>query len=223
MPDSAQTPIVERFVLGPFETNCYVVSAPGSDSCWIVDAGYGPDAMIERIRERGQRVGAVVLTHAHADHIAGLDEIIGAFPGVPVFLHPSERAWLRDPELNLSGFAGTPLVCDAEATGELSDGQALELLGATWRVLHTPGHSPGGVTLVLESVGESGAHVAFVGDTLFAGSIGRSDFPTSDEAALHRSIRERLYTLDEDTTALPGHGPPTTIGREKRSNPFVRS
>lgn len=172
-----------------------------------------------------------MLTHAHIDHIAGLDEIARAFPNAPVHLHQSERLWLTDPTLNLSAAAGQPITCATTVTHALEDGRTLELLGQSWRVLHTPGHSPGGVTLVLESRSE-GSHgiapgiapgIAFVGDTLFAGSIGRSDFPTSDEAMLHRSIRDQLYTLPATTRALPGHGPPTTIGHEMATNPFVRA
>ena len=223
MPESAQTPIIERFVLGPYETNCYLVTARDHPACWIVDASFEPGAMIDRVRELDRTVEAIVLTHAHVDHIAGLDELAEAFPDAPIYLHPSEHRWLTDPMLNLSGFAGDPVVCRTLATHALEDGQTLVLLGQTWRVIHTPGHSPGGVTLVLESSDEPAPHVAFVGDTLFAGSIGRSDFPSSDEATLHRSIREKLYTLPEDTAALPGHGPPTTIGKERAANPFVRA
>lgn len=223
MPESTQTPIIERFVLGPFETNCYVVSRPEGDSCWVADAGYGAEAMAEHIKEQGRSVEAIVLTHAHADHIGGLDDLAGAFPDAPVYLHQAEHPWLTDPMLNLSAMGGQPLSCNTEATQTLEDGQALELLGQRWRVLHTPGHSPGSVSLALETTDESAPDIAIVGDTLFNGSIGRSDFPTSDEAMLHRMIREKLYALPDDTAALPGHGPPTSIGREKQSNPFVRA
>jgi len=223
MPETTQTPIIERFVLGPFETNCYVVSLPEGDSCWVVDAGYGAEAMAEHIKEQGRSVEAIVLTHAHADHIGGLDHLAGAFPEAPVHLHPIEHPWLADPMLNLSAMGGQPLSCATRATHALEDGQTLELLGQAWRVLHTPGHSPGSVTLALETSDDEAPDIAFVGDTLFQGSIGRSDFPTSDERLLHRMIREKLYALTEVTAALPGHGPPTTIGREKQSNPFVRA
>jgi hydroxyacylglutathione hydrolase len=214
-------PEVECFTLGPFATNCYLVRVPtGQDAargeCWIVDAGFNPGVMIERARSLGLTPSMVLLTHAHIDHIAGLNEIRAAFPGAPVLIHEDEASFLADPSLNLSGGYGLPFSTRGPDR-LLRDGERLLLSGTEWRVLHTPGHSPGGVTLWCES-----ARLALVGDTLFAGSIGRFDFPTSDEEALYRSIRERLYTLPDEARVLPGHGPETTIGREKRSNPFVR-
>lgn len=210
-------PRVEGMPLGPFETNCYILTAPGTDECWIIDASFDPQALIDRIRARGLRPTRIILTHAHIDHIAGLDDIRRAFGRLPVSIHQQEAGFLADPELNLSGAYGMPF-----STGGPDDtlhgGESLSLGGETWRVLFTPGHSPGGITLWNESASE-----AIVGDTLFAGSIGRFDFPTSDEAALTTSIRETLYKLPEQTTVHPGHGPTTTIGREMRSNPYVRA
>jgi hydroxyacylglutathione hydrolase len=217
MPTPAGKARLEAFALGPFGTNCYVVHAPPDPACWIVDAGYGPAPMIERIREAGLRPERILLTHAHVDHIGGLTEVRRAFPGVPTAIHPAERDWLGDPTLNLSAAMGDPFTA-APAEESLEEGQTLTLAGAEARVLHTPGHSPGGVTLVLD-----GSEAALVGDTLFAGSIGRFDFPTSDQDRLFASIRDKLYALPDAFTAHPGHGPPTTIGREKRSNPFVRA
>jgi hydroxyacylglutathione hydrolase len=214
--------LIEGFALGPFETNCYVVYVPGprgairGRGCWIVDASFGPEPLIGRVRELGLIPEALLLTHAHVDHIAGVDEVLAAFSGTPVVIHPSEREWLRDPALNLSVGMGTPVTAHGpDRTYEA--GEELELSGTRWTVLHTPGHSPGGVALW------NGAdNVALVGDALFAGSVGRTDFPGSDPHLLARSIRERLYTLPEETIIYPGHGPQSTIGREKRTNPFVR-
>jgi hydroxyacylglutathione hydrolase len=209
---------LERFALGPFETNCYVVyesTAPGSP-CWVVDASFGPAAMTARIRELGLRPAALILTHAHVDHIAGVDEVLRAFPGTPVWIHQAEADWLQDPLKNLSAGMGERITAHGPDR-TLPEGMELRLAESTWRVLHTPGHSPGGITLYHA---ESGT--ALVGDALFAGSIGRTDFPGSSFETLERSIREKLYTLPPATRIYPGHGPESTVERERRSNPFVR-
>ena len=214
-------PGVECFTLGPFATNCYVVT-PGeggtgdAKSCWIVDASFEPGEMIGHVRERGLKPAALVLTHAHVDHIAGVRDVLGAFPGTPLLIHEAESGWLNDPLLNLSAMMGMPVTAP-EATRVLREGEVLGLSRDEWRVMHTPGHSPGGITLYHEPSG-----TAIVGDSLFSGSIGRTDFPGSDHATLERSIRERLYTLPDDVRIWPGHGPGSTIGREKKTNPFVR-
>ncbi len=210
------TPTIVGVPLGPFDTNCYIVNHPASDECWIVDAGLNPGALIDEIRRRRLRPVAVVLTHAHWDHIAGLWEVRKAFPEVPILIHEAERAWLADPLLNLSAAVVTPMTAP-EASQLLRDGDELTLAGERWKVLHTPGHSPGGLTLWHEP-----SATALVGDALFAGSVGRTDFPGSDPQVLANSIRTRLYTLPDKTRVYPGHGPETTIGREKASNPFVR-
>ena len=206
---------IDRFVLGPFETNCYLVRA--ADESWVVDAGFDPDELCAAIERLDKPPSRVILTHAHADHIAGLDQVRALCPDAPVHIHPLEQSWLSEPRLNLSAGFGLPVTV-APATDLLADGQTLDLGSLSWRVVHTPGHSPGSVSLIQP---ESG--VAIVGDTLFNGSIGRFDFPTSSEQDLFASIRDRLYALDDDTRVLPGHGPETTIGREKRSNPYVRA
>jgi hydroxyacylglutathione hydrolase len=217
----APTPRVAVFTLGPYETNCHVVSVPGSESCWIVDAGFEPEPMIEHVRAGGLRPVSLILTHAHPDHIAGVSAVRSAFPRLPVLIHPAEAGWLNDPELNLSSYMGAPITAPGP-DGLLEDGQELELAGTRWTVLHTPGHSPGGITLYHSGAGSQSAGIALVGDALFAGSIGCTDFPGSDHETLIRSIRTRLYTLPDGTRIYPGHGPETTIGREKQTNPFVR-
>lgn len=204
---------IETFCLGEWMTNCYVVSV--ADRCWVVDAGFEPRPMIEYIRRQALTPSQVVLTHAHVDHIAGLGEVLEAFPDLPILVHEAETAFLTDPSLNLSVALDRP-VCSPSATGQLEHGQILELGGVRIEVRHTPGHSPGGVTLYQQEAG-----IAIVGDALFAGSIGRHDFPTSNQETLLRSIRDQLLILPDHTRVLPGHGPETTIGREKRMNPFL--
>lgn len=213
--------VVEMATLGPFETNSYLVYPEGGGKegpCWIVDPSFGPGPLIARVKELGLRPIAIVLTHAHVDHIAGVDEVLRAFatPPLPVLVHEAEKDWLGDPMKNLSAMGGMRVTARGP-TGTIAEGQELELGGVRWLVLHTPGHSPGGITLY-----HAASATAIVGDTLFAGSVGRSDFPGSDPETLETSIRRKLYTLPDETTIYPGHGPSSTIGEEKRSNPFVR-
>jgi hydroxyacylglutathione hydrolase len=181
-----------------------------------VDASFEPEPMIEFVRSSGMTPQALILTHTHVDHIAGVRTVLAAFPGLPLLVHPAEEKWLWDPMLNLSAMSGLP-VTTPEPTGLMNEGDELVLGDTTWRVLHTPGHSPGGITLYHANSG-----TAIVGDSLFSGSIGRTDLPGGDHATLERSIKQKLYTLPEHVRVYPGHGPDTTIGRERRSNPYVR-
>jgi len=158
-----------------------------------------------------------LLTHAHLDHIGGLTEARRRFPGVPIWIHAAEAGWLTDAEANLSAFTGQPVTAPP-ADRVLEDGQTLTLAGLAWTAIHVPGHSPGSLAYSNTETG-----VCFGGDALFRGSIGRTDFPGCDFETLADSIRSRLYTLPDETRLLPGHGPATTIGEEKRSNPFVRA
>ncbi|MCK4873354.1 MAG: MBL fold metallo-hydrolase [Phycisphaerales bacterium] len=208
---------VDCFAVGPFETNCYIVRVAGETECWIVDAGFDPEPIIAAVREMGLTATWLLLTHAHVDHIAGVEEVRSAFPGLKVAIHEAEERFLADPALNLSLPFGMSITT-SPADRLLQDGDTLTLAGTTWSVLHTPGHSPGGVTFH-----HGPSSTALVGDTLFLGSIGRSDFPTSDERLLHASIREVLYALPGDTIVYPGHGPTTTIQTERTSNMFVRA
>jgi glyoxylase-like metal-dependent hydrolase (beta-lactamase superfamily II) len=205
---------LKSFTLGPFQTNCFVVAAAGR--CWLVDVGGAPGPMLDFVDEQGLTVEKIVLTHAHADHIAGLQDAADRYPDAPILIHADEKNFLSDTTLNLSAGFGLPVVAP-DATGTLAHGDRLELAGLTFEVRHTPGHSPGGITLH-----QPDHALALVGDTLFAGSIGRFDFPTSDGPQLIRSIHEQLLTLPDDTAIHPGHGPSSTIGQERASNPYLR-
>lgn len=215
---------VEAFALGAYQTNCYIVTTPGTDGapagCWVADCGQGPAPLLGRLaqleRDHGLTPDAFVLTHAHLDHIAGLHEARRRFPRVPIWIHAAEADWLTNAEKNLSAFSPTPVTAPP-ADRLLEDGNTLALAGQQWDVLHVPGHSPGSCAFFHAPSG-----VCISGDTLFAGSIGRTDFPGSSFQTLEASIREKLYTLPDATRILPGHGPETTVGREKASNQFVR-
>ena len=214
-------PTIETFSLGPYQTNCYIVrggpDADGREKCWVADVGFEPGPMLARIADLGLTPEAFVLTHAHLDHIAGLFEARRRFPHTPIWIHEAEKDWLTDDRQNLSAFSPTPVTAPPADT-LLRDGDELDLAGQTWRVLHTPGHSPGGIALYCEP-----AAVCLCGDALFNGSIGRTDFPGSDFDTLAASIRSKLYTLPDETVLYPGHGPTTTVGAEKQSNPFVHA
>lgn len=210
-------PRLHAFELGRCATNAYVVAPPAGqgEACWIVDPGEGPGPLLRFLATSGLRPVAVLCTHAHADHIAGLEQVLAATGPLPVLAHPLEHGWFGDPMLNLSQFIGEPVSVRAP-TGTLTDGQELVLGPMRWKVLHTPGHSPGSVTLWCPD-----AHLALAGDTLFRDSIGRVDFPTSDPEAMRTTLHQVLLRLPDQTRIFPGHGPDTTIGRERRANPFV--
>ena len=215
---SIDAPLIDAFCLGPYQTNCYIVHGETPDrqpSCWVADFSFEIGSLITRLDDRSLTPEALVLTHAHVDHIAGLGETKRRFPDAPILIHEAEKDWLTDAFLNLSGLTPTP-VTTPPADRLLADGDELTLAGRSWRVMHTPGHSPGSVSLYAEEAG-----VCICGDAIFKGSVGRTDFPGCSFAELERSIREKLYALPDDTVLLPGHGPATTVGDEKRTNPFV--
>lgn len=209
------TPRIKTFVLGDYQTNCFAVSNPGSPEAWIVDCGFDPEPLLDWVEQQGLAPAAILLTHAHSDHIAGVDLALGRLGAMPIYVHEAEKGFCSDPLLNLSAATGMP-VRVTEPDRHLHDGDTIRLGSEAWRVVHAPGHSPGGVLFIHEPSGQ-----AIVGDSLFAGSIGRIDFPTSDPAAFRRTILEVMMGLPDDMVIHPGHGPATTIGRERATNPFV--
>jgi len=217
--NSDSRPYVQVFPLGGFQTNCMVLTCgepTEGNSCWIIDCGYEPEQMLDSITKQGLVPEKIILTHAHADHIAGLIDARTRFPDVPIYMNEAEESWLTDPMLNLSAALGLSVTAPAPE-GFLSEGDRLKLKELEFRVVLTPGHSPGGISLIHDEY-----KLAFVGDTLFSGSIGRTDFPGSSFEELSESIKSKLYVLDPETVCFPGHGPTTTIGQEMNSNPFVK-
>ena len=207
---------IARFILGDFETNCYIVRADGSAvDCVVIDAGLDSEELVESLVEHKWNPVAVILTHGHIDHIAGLEALRRQFPAIKVYVHRLDAAMLANPKANLSSLMqGSYRAQPADVL--VDNGDVIEEAGLRLEVLHTPGHTPGGICLYARRDG-----LAFVGDTLFAGSIGRTDFPGGDMDQLIRSIKTKLLTLPDDTTIYPGHAMRSTVGREKRANPFL--
>jgi glyoxylase-like metal-dependent hydrolase (beta-lactamase superfamily II) len=206
---------IDYLILGGYQTNCYVLRKDESaKECLIIDPGLEAEELIEFLDEQKLNPVAVVLTHGHIDHIAGLTVLRSRFPEIKVYIHNLDAEMLIEPNINLSAMSGSAFVTKAEDVS-LKERDEIDLAGVKLLVLHTPGHTPGGISLYSKEDG-----VVFVGDTLFADSIGRTDFPASSMSQLLNSVREKLFTLPEETKVYPGHGPATTIAAEKAHNPF---
>jgi len=211
---TSDSPVIATVPLGPYQTNCFVVAVAGSDDqAFLVDCGDTPEPLFESLDRSGRRLAGILLTHAHHDHIAGIDLALKRYGSLPIHAPRLEAAWNMEPMLNLSAFLGRPARV-TPPTDLFEEGDACPL-GPGWRILHLPGHSPGSSAFLHEEAG-----ILLAGDTLFAGSIGRVDFPTSDPASMKSSL-DRILELDDRTRVLPGHGPETSIGRERATNPFL--
>lgn len=204
---------IEKFVLGSMGTNCYIILNEETKECAIVDPAICPDYFVSHIKSHGYIPKMILLTHAHFDHVMGIDGLVDEFQ-IPVYLHEEEMELLADPSLNLSALFGASYSYQ-KAQG-LKDGETLSVANYEFRVIHTPGHTKGGCCYYCES-----EEVLISGDTLFCQSVGRSDFPTGSMSTLVRSIKERLLCLPEDVKVYPGHESMTTIGDEKKYNPFI--
>jgi glyoxylase-like metal-dependent hydrolase (beta-lactamase superfamily II) len=226
--------LVTGFPAGSFAANCYVVAPDAGAECVIVDPGQDAQRGIEEIVARYRlKPIAVLLTHGHIDHVWSVAPVCGA-RGIPAYIHPGDRELLSDPARGLSRNVGQELFggltfTEPDDVLELSDGAAIELAGLTFAVAHMPGHTEGSVTFGTGGADESAdtgttdrseEAILFSGDLLFAGSIGRTDLPGGDHQKMLRSL-ERALTLPDETVVLPGHGPNTTIGAERRANPFL--
>ncbi|MCE9553450.1 MAG: MBL fold metallo-hydrolase [Planctomycetes bacterium] len=205
------------FVSPPFQENTYVVHLPGRDDCLIVDPGFTPREVIDHIDQLGLKPAAILLTHGHSDHIGGNAAMKRRWPDCPIIIGRGDAPKLTDPWQNLSGQFGLPMV-SPPADRLVDDNEQLELAGMRLEVRDAPGHCAGHVVYVWH---DGRPKIVLGGDVLFAGGIGRTDFPDGDFRALVRSIHNRLFTLEDDTIVLSGHGEATTIGEERRGNPFV--
>jgi len=203
----------------PFDENSYIVWKAGDARAIVIDPGLQPAEILEVLDQYGLQLQAIWLTHGHADHIAGNPSLKKRYPEAPIMIHPLDADKLTDPWQNLSAQFGLQLVSPA-ADRLINEGEMLEVGGIKWRVAHLPGHCRGHVVFVSEGLEPT---VVLAGDTLFNGSVGRTDFPDGNPADLVNGIREKLYTLPDSTIVLPGHGPSTTVGNEKESNPFVQA
>ena len=200
--------------VGAFDANCAVLWNDGGDACWIVDPGADAGAIAAFCGAQGLRPALVAFTHGHFDHIGGVTGLLEKWPDLPVHISPGDAAWAFTRANAWEGaYPATPR--PATLVADLVEGATLAAAGLSARVLATPGHTPGGVCLRFEGEG-----LLLSGDTLFAGSCGRTDFPGGSREEMEASLR-RLAALPPETEVVPGHGPATTIGREVATNPFL--
>jgi hydroxyacylglutathione hydrolase len=211
--------LVAGFPAGPWQTNCWVVAPQKGEQCVVIDPGHGAEGPLDvLLAELRLRPVAVLLTHGHVDHVWSVAPVCGA-KDVPALIHPADRAMLTDPNSGLGAPPGTPILgrlewSEPDDVRELVDGELLQLAGLQLRVDATPGHTRGSVTF-------TGGEEFFSGDLLFAGSIGRTDLPGGSYDQMLASLAAVPLGLPDETVVRPGHGPDTTIGRERATNPFL--
>ena len=205
---------LELFVLGNFAVNSYLIHDASTKKCIIIDPGQEPFPVIQYIENHQLQPLFVVNTHGHIDHIEGNGELCDHF-SIQVMIGEGDAPMLTDPKKNLSHFHGTPVYSPA-AGGILHDGDQLDIGESKIRIMETPGHSPGSISLLFDDS-------IICGDVLFSGSIGRTDFPGASYDTLMRTLHEKLLKLPDDTVVYPGHGPKTTIADERANNPFLQN
>ena len=205
--------IFDHLVVGPLQCNGYIVGDPETREAIVIDPGDDADRLAASLSEKNLTVTAIVATHAHFDHIVAAERL-RALTGAPFYLHAEDKpllSWMQE-----SGrlFLGMDLPPPPEVDTEAREGDRLIAGSVDLEIVHTPGHSPGSISLI-------GGGAVFSGDTLFAGSIGRTDLPGGDTQALLDAVKDKLFRLDDELPVYPGHGPMTTLGTERESNPFV--
>ncbi|GGM03445.1 MULTISPECIES: MBL fold metallo-hydrolase [Micromonospora] len=221
--------LVAGFPAQAFDTNCYVVAAGPGEQCVVVDPGIGVvDQLDAVLAEHRLHPAAVLLTHGHVDHTFSVAPVCGA-RGITAYVHPGDREMLADPTKGISAdlaalFGGRLAYSEPDDVAELTDGATLSLAGLEITVDHAPGHTGGSVLFRLPAAGSEweADQLCLSGDVLFAGSIGRTDLPGGSMPAMLASLRGKILPLADDTVVLPGHGPATTIGRERAGNPYLR-
>lgn len=221
--------LVTGFPAEAFGTNCYVVAAGEGEQCLIVDPGIGVlDRLEETLAKHRLHPAAVLLTHGHVDHTFSVAPVCGA-RGITAYVHPADREMLADPSKGLRGdltsmFGDRLKYSEPDDVAELADGATMSIAGLEITVDHAPGHTGGSVLFRLPGAGSSweAEQICLSGDVLFAGSIGRTDLPGGSTPTMMTSLRDKILPLADDTVVLPGHGPATTIGRERASNPYLR-
>jgi len=203
---------IETLIVSPFETNCYLVWDEEDKICAIIDPGDEDEHIIDVIENKGLKPGAIVLTHGHADHIGAVNPLKEKYKS-PLYIGKGDERMLESPSANVSAYFGYEITCPPP-DHIVSDSEVFRVGSLDFSVFATPGHSPGGVCYF------SGKNL-FCGDTLFLGSIGRTDLPGGNFQQLIESIEKNILTLPDDIICYPGHGPKTTVGNERRSNPFL--
>jgi len=202
----------------PFGENTFIARLQGRADCLVVDPGLEPETIIDSLDSLGLEPAAILNTHGHGDHIGGNAALKSRWPDVPLVIGAADAEKLTDATLNLSATMGVPII-SPPADVTVHDGETYSAAGFRLNVRAVPGHTRGHVVFVWE---DGQPTIVFVGDVIFAGSIGRTDFPDGDFRQIEAGIRSQIYTLPDDTILLSGHGPETTVGHEKQSNPFVR-
>ena len=209
--------VIDTLVLGDFQTNSYCVRTdPDQTDCLVIDPGLNPEPLIRLMQNSNFQPVAIVLTHGHVDHIGGVESIRQHWPDVQVAIHQNDTQMLTDPAMNLSVMAGTMIQTRPAEVVLNSDDKYYEAAGMRFQIFQTPGHTPGGICLYAAD-----ENIVFVGDTLFQGSVGRSDFPGGSHTVLIDAIKNQLLPLPGKTIVYPGHGLETTIAAEKKSNPYL--